>query len=121
MARSELAGLPEGGPATLPEVKVDLGITDTRDDERLTRIVAAVNRLVRSWPVAEAAVGGTWADDAPDAHQGALMLAGRLFRRKGSPAGVEAFGTQGAAYVMRNDPDIAMLLQLGPYAPPEVG
>lgn len=121
MPRNELAGLPEGGPATLPEVKADLGITDDRDDARLEAIVGAVNHLVRSWPVSEGAVDGTWADDAPDAHLGARMLAGRLFRRKGSPAGVEAFGSAGAAYVMRNDPDIAMLLALGPYAPPQVG
>lgn len=121
MARRELAGLPEGGPATLPEVKADLGIADARDDVRLEGIVAAVNRMVRSWPVSASAVDGTWEDDASDALLGARMLAGRLFRRKGSPAGVEAFGSQGAAYVMRNDPDIAMLLQLGPYAPPDVG
>lgn len=121
MARSELAGLPEGGPATLPLVKADLGITDDRDDDRLTGIVGAVNRVVRSWPVSASAVDGTWEDDAPDALQGARMLAARLFRRKGSPAGVEAFGSEGAAYVMRNDPDIALLLQLGPYTPPMVG
>ena len=121
MARKELAGLPEGGPATLADVKADQGITDTRDDDRLEAIVAAVNRLVRSWPVSEPAVDAADWSAAPDALQGARMLAGRLFRRKGSPAGVEAFTSGGAVYVMRNDPDVAMLLQLGPYAPPEVG
>jgi len=53
--------------------------------------------------------------------QGATMLAARLHRRKGSPAGVEAFGSLGAAYVMRTDPDIAMFLKLGSWQRPQVG
>lgn len=117
----EWAGLPEGGPADLPRVKLQLsiGADDTRDDDRLNAIVAAVNSLVRTWPVAAAAVNEpTW-----PAHivEGAAMLAARLFRRKNSPAGVEVFASQGAAYVMRTDPDIAMLLKLGSYSTPQVG
>jgi hypothetical protein len=34
---------------------------------------------------------------------------------------VAAFTAEGAVYVQRNDPDVAMLLQLGVYAPPVVG
>jgi hypothetical protein len=49
------------------------------------------------------------------------MMAGRLFRRRESPAGVAAFGELGAVYVMRNDPDVAMLLGLGSWAKPMVG
>lgn len=121
MARTELAGLPEGGPATTAAVKAYLTIADTRDDEAIDGIVKAVNRVVRSWPASLPAVGqATW-DDESDVVQGAVMLAARLFRRKGSPAGVESFGSLGAAYVMRTDPDIAMLLQIGPWAPPSVG
>lgn len=112
-------GLPEGGPTSLPLVKAHLSIADDRDDTKLTTIVAAVNNLVRSMTVAEAAVGATtWPERI---EYGATMLAGRLFRRKNSPAGVEAFGQLGAAYVMRNDPDIAQLLQLGTYQGPRVG
>lgn len=121
MPRTELAGLPDGGPATLAGVKVHLSITDTRDDTRITAQVAAVNRLVRSWPCSEPAVDAATWDAAPDVVEGATMLAARLFRRKESPAGVESMGPLGAAYVMRSDPDVAMLLQLGPYAGPEVG
>lgn len=121
MARNELAGLPEGGPATVAGVKEHLVIPDDRSDAILATIVAAVNRVVRSWPCCETAVGAaSWAGDG-DVVQGSVMLAARLFRRKGSPAGVESFGSLGAAYVMRTDPDVAMLLQLGPWAPPSVG
>jgi hypothetical protein len=50
------------------------------------------------------------------------MLAGRLYRRRNSPAGVEAFSDLGGAvYVQRNDPDIALLLRTGAYARPMVG
>ena len=48
------------------------------------------------------------------------MLAARLFRRRNSPGGVEAF-TDGAVYVARTDPDVAALLSIGPYKPPQVG
>ncbi len=119
--RAEVVGLPDGGPTTLAMVKTHLTVKDTRDDDRITAIVSAVNRVVRSWPCSEAAVGASDWTGADDVVEGATMLAARLWRRKGSPAGVEAMGTLGAAYVMRNDPDIAMLLQLGPYAGPQVG
>jgi Phage QLRG family, putative DNA packaging. len=115
----ELVGLPEGGPTSLALVKAHLKITDTRDDTALTTIVAAVNNLVRSMAVSNVAVGQeSWPDRIV---YGATMLAGRLFRRKNSPAGVESFGQLGAAYVMRNDPDIAQLLELGSYQNPQVG
>jgi hypothetical protein len=34
---------------------------------------------------------------------------------------VATFTADGAVYVQRNDPDVAMLLGLGAYAPPVVG
>lgn len=115
----ELVGLPEGGPTSTPAVKVWLKIPDARDDAQLDQLVAAVNSQVRTWRVSEAAVGS---DDWPARIvQGATMLAARLFRRKNSPAGVEAFGTDGAVYVSRTDPDIAQLLGLGTHQPPSVG
>lgn len=119
--RTELAGLPEGGPATLPGVKAHLGITDERDDGAITLAVNAVNNMVRCWPCSLPAVGeADWAKTDATV-QGATMLAARHFRRKNSPGGVESVGTLGAVYVQRNDPDVAMLLGLGPYAGPEVG
>jgi hypothetical protein len=116
---TELVGLPVGGPTTVGKVKAGLQITDTDDDTELTDIVDAVNNQIRTWAVAQAAVDQPeW---PPRIVRGATMLAGRLFRRKGSPAGVESFGSLGGAYVMRTDPDIAMLLQLGSWTHPQVG
>lgn len=117
----ELVGLPEGGPTSVPLVKVQLSIaaSDVRDDVKLEAIVAAVNNMVRGWRISERAVGLV---EWPERIQlGATMLAARLWRRKNSPAGVESFGQLGAAYVMRNDPDIAQLLALGSHQLPQIG
>lgn len=118
---AELVGLPVGGPTTVEWCKVWLRIKpdDARDDDVLTLVVAAVNSQVRTWRVSQAAVGAElWPDRIVS---GATMLAARLFRRRNSPAGVEAFGSDGAVYVSRNDPDIAQLLGLGTHQPPTVG
>jgi len=117
--RDELVGLPVGGPTTLDAVKLQLAITDDRDDDRITAQVVAVNRMVRTWRCSTAAVGQVeWPADIV---LGATLLAARFFRRKNSPAGVEAMGSQGAVYVMRSDPDVAQLLQLGVHSYPTVG
>lgn len=113
--------LPEEGPATVPGVKAHLGIDDTRDDARLASIVAAVNAKVRRWPVVDPARGEADWIKAADAVEGSTLLSARLFRRKDSPAGVAALGADFPVYVMRNDPDVAMLLGLGSWAAPEVG
>lgn len=116
---AELTGLPDEGPATLDGVKGFLRLEDTTDDDRLEAVVAAVNGKVRGWPCSEAAVD---APAFPDAVvEGATLLAGRLFRRRESPAGVAAFGELGPVYVMRNDPDVAMLLNLGSWTRPMIG
>jgi hypothetical protein len=47
---------------------------------------------------------------------GAAMLGARLYRRRNSPEGVATFTADGAVYVQRNDPDVAMLLGIGAYA-----
>jgi hypothetical protein len=101
------------------QVKTWLDITDTDDDDSLELVVAAVNSQVRTWRCAQDAVGQTsWPDRIA---QGTLMLASRIYRRKNSPAGVEAFSTDGAVYVSRNDPDIASFLGMGVHQPPTVG
>lgn len=117
----ELVGLPDGGPTTLALVRAQLKLKaeDMADDELITENVEAVNNVVRSWRISQLAVGAEqW---PPRVIRGATMLAARLFRRRNSPAGVEAFTSEGAIYVQRNDPDVAMLLQLGSYSPPMVG
>lgn len=121
----EVPGLPSAGPVTLAALKDELGIADDADDVTLGRIVLAVNRKVRRWPVAAYAAAPTVDPDdrawPEDIVQGAVMLASRLSRRRNSPAGFESFAGEGAVYVQRNDPDIAQLLELGTYQPPMVG
>jgi len=115
----ELVGLPVGGPTTLAAVKLQLGIDDDRDNDRITAQVVAVNSMVRTWRCSTAAVDQeTWPERIV---LGATLLAARYYRRKNSPAGVEALGSSGAVYVMRTDPDVAQLLQLGTHSYPTVG
>jgi hypothetical protein len=116
---SEVTGLPSEGPATLEGVRDFLRITDTTDDDRITAVVTAVNARVRTWPCVLDSVDAE--AFTANVTEGATMLAGRLFRRRESPAGVAAFGEAGPVYVMRNDPDVAMLLNLGTWARPQVG
>lgn len=114
------------GPATLAGVaawldQVDAASGDT-DRPQLGMVVSATNVFVRRLKGSD----GEPVDGQPfvwpaDVVLGATMLAGRLWRRRDSPAGVETFAGDGAVYVQRTDPDVAMLLQLGPYAPPRIG
>lgn len=114
-------------PAPLPPepcvdeaaVKLNLGIDDAVDDDVIAPVVAAVDLVVRTLPVADKARGlAAWPANIT---HGATMLAARLYRRKGSPEGVAAFAADGPVYVQRNDPDVAMLLELGAWASPAVG
>jgi hypothetical protein len=105
---------PADEPTTTVAVKSQLSITDAADDAAIDRCVAAVNVFVRR--TEKARVVGL-VDPAPaawpaDLIQGATMLAARLFRRRNSPSGVEAFAVAGPVYVRRYDPDVAMLLDL---------
>lgn len=104
---------PEAEPVTLAIVKAHLSLDDARDDDRLTPVVAAVNVFLRRTEKARriglADPATTWPDDLV---QGGKMLAARLHRRANSPTGVEAFAVAGPIYVRRNDPDIAMMLDL---------
>jgi len=79
--------------------------------EDLAPTVAAVNALVPRMS----------SNPADAVTLGATMLAARLWRRRNSPEGVAAFTADGAVYVSRNDPDVALLLGIGAYAPPVVG
>lgn len=101
---------------TKDKVATYLGL-GTRDVEGLEAVVTAVNGLVSDWlgyhePAAEV---------KPQHAHGATMLAARVFRRRNSPAGVEALGDLGPVYVSRNDPDLAMMLGLANYRRPVVG
>lgn len=50
-----------------------------------------------------------------DVKLGAVMLAGRLFARRGTPLGVAGFSEFGGNAMLRHDPDIARLLGIGPH------
>lgn len=113
--------LPETEPVDVVAVKAlsYVGNTLTPDDEeRLSRIVAAVNGSIRELPVSDRADGAlTWPARIVE---GGVMLAGRLFRRKDTPAGVSVMGDGVAVYVRRNDPDIAFLLELDDHSKPAI-
>lgn len=110
---------PSAGPATVETVadwlKRSAG-PDTDEAARLELVTNATNIVVRRLTCTQLA--SSW---SPDIVLGATMLAGRLWRRRDTPAGVETFANDGAVYVQRNDPDVALLLGIGSYAPPRVG
>jgi hypothetical protein len=83
---------------------------------RVADTAEAVDALVVLWKGPEPA--GGW---PANVRVGKTLLGARLWRRRDSPGGVEVFGPEGAAYVQRTDPDVAMLLGLGAWAPPVVG
>ena len=123
---TEVPGLPATGPATLATVKAELGYPAGADpvrDPRIQMRVDAVNSWVRQLPVASEALtyGAPPPAWPPHVTLGATMLTTRLWRRKDSPSGVEAFTDAGAVYVSRNDPDVAQLLSIGSYTAPVVG
>lgn len=119
--------LPNGGPATLEGVKAFLGGSYTAeadpDDPAITAAVRAANAVVRQLRCAQAAdEAADWSgDELADVVQGTTQLAARLFRRRNTPDGVAQFGTDSPLYVARTDPDVSLLLQLGPHAKPAVG
>ena len=81
-------------------------------------VSAAVSAWVDRLPGIRRTDAGLWDDDT---WQGAVMLTARLIRRRNSPAGIETWTSDAATYVSRSDPDVAVLLRLGPNAAPQVG
>lgn len=105
------------GPAVADRVASWLGMTGGPDQD-VVDTTEAVNVMVRRWKRSEVPEDGKpWPADRV---RGAVMLAGRMYRRKDSPAGLLPFGGDGgASYIAKTDPDVAMLLEIGPYASPE--
>lgn len=116
-------GLPESGPTSPQAVADHLGMVGPTADElaQLDRSVRAVNRWVRRLPCAQVALDLADWSTADDVVEGSTMLAARIHSRRQTPDGVAPVAGDLAVYVSRNDPDVAMLLQLGPWAPPRVG
>jgi len=113
---------PPTGPATLEATRLQLSLVpaDTSDDSFITTVVDAVNAVVRDIPSAQLD-GPELEAWPPNVLLGANILAARLVRRRNSPSGVEALTDQGAIFVPRNDPDVALMLRLGAYQKPVVG
>lgn len=91
---------------------------DTAKRDELDLIIAATNAVVRDLPVAQLAGVDPepWSDRVI---AGATMLCKRLWRRRNTPDGVQQVNDDGSVtYVARNDPDIALLLELGAYRKP---
>jgi hypothetical protein len=99
-------------PVTADEVTVYLGLPATADLAVVEQATASANAYVArlSWLVDQL--------EDPDVHDGTVKLAARLYRRRNTPSGIEAFGDAGAAYVARGDPEVRMLLRL---STPRVG
>lgn len=105
-----------------------LGVPDADDsqDAAIDMFVAATNAMVRDLPVAEKAntdpAPADWSGpELAGIVLGADQLAARLYRRKDNAEGVSATAAASPVYVMRDDPDIAQLLELGAYERPSVG
>lgn len=88
-------------------------------DTIVTRCTAAVVAFVNELPTAPRQDDGeTWTGQTDLA---ATMLAARLVRRRNSPSGVEALTETGASYVSRYDPDVARMLRIDQFVPPQIG
>jgi hypothetical protein len=97
---------------------------DDGDGDLITRVCAMtepyVQRCRPEWfQLVEPSGAVEYMPDA-ETYQGAVMHAAREYRRRNSPAGVEAFGDAGTSFVSRYDPDIEKALQTGAYARPVI-
>jgi hypothetical protein len=108
---------------TADDVATWLGLPTSEIDAAMGTVVGTVNEYVSGLPVvANAATGDPPTVTVPaDVKQGAVMLGARLWRRRNSPAGVEAITEAGATYVARYDPEISRLLQIDGFARPAIG
>lgn len=102
-----------------------LNDVDDGDGDLITRVCAMtepyVERCRPEWWTAPptSTSAPVYAPDA-ETYQGGVMHAAREYRRRNSPAGVEAFGDAGTSFVSRYDPDIEKALQTGAYARPVI-
>jgi hypothetical protein len=113
------------GWLAVADVKSWLRLTDTVDDAILGDVCASVQPWVErcrpEWTQFDesgAVVVGYTPD--PETYRGAVMFAAKLYRRRNSPGGIEAFGDS-LSFVARWDPEVARFLRTGDYAIPAVG
>lgn len=84
-------------------------VDGTPDADAAALVAPAVEAWVNQLPNIHRTLDDDW---AADTWLGATMLGARLVRRRNSPAGIEAWNVDGAAYVRNQDPDVASLLRL---------
>ena len=102
------------------DVKAWLRLTDTADDALIADVCLSAQPWVeRCRPEWRAADGSGYLPD-PETYRGAVMFASKMFRRRNSPGGIEAFADS-VTYVARWDPDVARFLRTGDYMVPAVG
>lgn len=89
-------------------------------DDHLKKVVTAVNSYVDALPSIDR-TGDEGREWAANTTLGAIMLAARLYKRRNSPNGVEAFSEIGTTYVSRYDSDIARMLHIEQFRRPRIG
>ena len=82
------------------------------DGDHMALVVESVNAQVDVWH------GQPW---PAGVKYGAIMFAARLYRRRNSVNGVEAFSDMGASYVSRFDADLDRQLLINAWTPPRIG
>ncbi|MFI6759367.1 phage head-tail connector protein [Micromonospora sp. NPDC050417] len=109
--------------ATLAGLKLDMGITDTRDDAKLSQVLDAATAFVEQVRPAFNYAGDEPDLPVPDAALvlGTYRLAARWHTRRRSPDALIQLAEMGASRVPSFDVDIDRLLRIGPkYAPPVI-
>lgn len=104
-------------PVTVDAVKTHLGLqpASTVDAAAMQQAVDAVNAAAVRILGVDAA--GPW---TADVDEGGVLLAARVYGRRGSVSGVAGFADLGVAYIARFDPDVAWLWGIGDYQSPVI-
>jgi hypothetical protein len=98
-------------PVTVTQVETYLGLVPGQDTAVVTQATDSANAYVARLPWLQAGDPPAVVE-TPDVVDGTIKLAARLYRRRNTPGGVEAFGDAGLAYVSRADPEVSTLLRL---------
>lgn len=105
--------------------EMDIELEDTRDDDRLARVLDAAMTFVERVRAGQFNFDADPLSAAPeptaDLKLGTLMLARRWHQRRRSPEGLVQMAEMGSARVASFDPDIDRLLRIGKHARPVVG
>jgi hypothetical protein len=113
-------------PPLLADLKSDLRVTDTRDDDRLDECLAAAITYVEGVHAGAYDFAGDDDSDPPlpapgsDIELGTVRLAGRWHTRRRSPDGLIQMGDLGTARVTAYDIDIDRLLKIGRFRGPVI-